>query len=98
MADLFFLAALPGSAGAATFVVVSDDMTFGSPPPRLHVGDVIEWINRDIFRHSATAADGSFDVDLEPHAKARTTLKTPGHIDFTCRFHLGMKGSFEVAP
>jgi len=41
----------------------------------LHVNDIVEWVNADIFQHTATAADGSFDVDLPAGAKGRTILK-----------------------
>ena len=30
--------------------------------------DTVEWVNQDIFVHSATADDGSFDVELAPEA------------------------------
>ena len=72
-------------------------MAFGPAPAGLRVGDVIEWINADIFRHSATARDGSFDVDLVPKARARITLRKAGAIDFYCRYHPGMTGRLQVA-
>lgn len=73
------------------------DMAFGKPPEGLHVGDAIEWINADIFQHTATAKDGSFDVDLAPKAKARTVLTKAGTVAFYCRYHPGMTGVLTVA-
>jgi hypothetical protein len=58
----------------------------------LHVNDIVEWVNADIFQHTATAADGSFDVDLPAGAKGRTILKRVGVVDYFCRFHPGMQG------
>lgn len=80
------------------FVIEINQLKFGTAPAELHVNDVIEWRNSDIFRHTATANDGSFDVDLPPGAKGQIILKRPGVIDYTCRFHPGMQGRLEIAP
>ncbi|MCI0600514.1 MAG: hypothetical protein L0Y60_13505 [Beijerinckiaceae bacterium] len=75
-----------------------DDLTFGPAPGGLHVNDIVEWTNSDILRHTATATDGSFDVDLPAGATGRTIMKRPGTVSYFCRFHPGMKGRLEVAP
>jgi plastocyanin len=72
-------------------------MTFGPAPADARVGDVIEWVNADFLRHTATA-DGSFDVDLTPGAHAHVTLRKPGKIGFRCRYHPNMIGVLVVAP
>lgn len=79
-------------------VIVVDNLEFGPAPQNLRVGDVVEWRNRDIFRHSATANDKSFDVDLPPGAAGKITLKRSGTISYFCRFHPGMTGTLVVAP
>jgi plastocyanin len=84
-------------AAPRTYTVVIDGMKFGPLPPVVKLGDTIIWVNRDIFQHSATAANGSFDVDLKPGAKARIVLKTVGSIPFICRYHPGMRGVLKVA-
>jgi plastocyanin len=92
------LFAQPLSAAAPrTAVVVVDKMHFGAIPSALRVGDMIVWDNRDIFRHSATAKNGSFDVDLPAKSKARMVLKTAGTFAFTCKYHPGMRGTLIVA-
>jgi plastocyanin len=78
-------------------VVVIDKMKFGPMPANVHAGDTIVWDNRDIFRHSATAKNGSFDVDLPAKSKARMVLKTAGTFAFTCKYHPGMRGTLIVA-
>jgi plastocyanin len=90
------LAGAPASAAGKVYTVVFQDMAYGPTPDRVHVGDTIEWVNNDIFRHTATAADKSFDTDLVPKAHGRTVLKTPGTIAFYCRYHPGMKGRLVV--
>lgn len=95
-------AALGLSLGAAakpaprTFRVVLADMAYGAAPSGARVGDVVEWVNADILRHTATARDGSFNVDLQPKAHAKTVLKKAGVVSFYCRYHPGMTGRFSV--
>lgn len=73
------------------------DMVFGPVPADLKIGDVVVWANDDIFRHTATARDRSFDVDLAPKARRRMKLTRPGTFAFYCRFHPGMTGRLVVA-
>lgn len=86
------------SAEPTVHVIEIDKLAFGSTPPGLHVNDIVEWTNADIFEHTATATDGSFDIDLPAGAKGRTILRRSGAVAYFCRFHPGMKGWLEVAP
>lgn len=90
------LAASPAAAASHSYTVVIDKMKFGPLPAGLQVGDSITWVNRDFLRHTATAADHSFDADLQPGAKATITLKKTGAIVFSCRYHPGMRGVLQV--
>ena len=78
--------------------IVVNSLAFGPSPPDLRVGDTVRWVNHDIFEHTATAKDGSFDVDLKPGATGQATLSRPGVIAYTCRFHPNMTGQIPVAP
>ena len=93
------LAAVPVPAAAAprTYTVVIDKMKFGPVPANLHVGDVILWVNRDMFRHTATARDRSFDVQLAPSQSAKMVIRRSGAIAFSCAYHPGMTGRLVVA-
>jgi plastocyanin len=97
------LAAAPVSALAAKarapaiYTVTLDQMKFGPLPATLHVGDTVEWVNNDIFLHSATAKDKSFDVELKPKAHLWTTFHQAGTFSFACRYHPGMTGTLVVA-
>ena len=96
MAALLLLS--PAAAAAPrTHLVVIDKMRFGALPGDLRTGDIIVWENRDLFRHTATAKDGSFNVDLPAGGKGRTVLQRPGTFAFTCKFHPGMRGVLKVA-
>jgi plastocyanin len=90
------LAASPAVAAPRTYTVVMDKLKFGPVPSGLHKGDIIIWDNRDMLRHTATAADHSFDVDLPAGAKGKTVLKSSGRISFVCRYHPGMRGVLVV--
>lgn len=75
-----------------------DRMRFGPTPSNVRVGDVILWDNRDMFRHTATARNGSFDIDLAAKSSGRTVIRKAGRIDFHCKFHPGMTGVLSVKP
>src|SRR5437764_6406218 len=90
------LVPLPATAAARTYTVVIDKMKYGTLPSGLHKGDAIVWVNRDFLRHTVTAADHSFDVDLPAGAKGKTVLAKSGNIAFVCRFHPGMRGVLQV--
>jgi plastocyanin len=87
-------------AGAAprVHVISIAKLAFGPEPPDVHVNDVVEWANDDILQHSATAVDGSFDVELRPAGRGRATLNHAGVITYMCRYHPGMKAQLTVTP
>lgn len=76
-------------------VIVVDKMQYGPMPTDVRPGDIVEWTNHDILEHSATAADGSFDIDLPPGASGRWTA-TVGTLSFACKFHPTMSGKLVV--
>lgn len=83
-------------AAAKTYTVTIDKMAFGATPTGLRVGDVIEWVNADLYPHSATANDGAFDVNLLPKARGRTVVGKVGEVSFYCRYHPSMTGKLLV--
>jgi len=95
-AGALLLLAPSAAAAPRTYAVVIDKLKFGPLPAALHKGDTIVWVNKDMLRHSATATDHSFDVDLAAGAKGKTVLKTSGAIPFVCRYHPGMRGVLQV--
>ena len=79
-------------------VIVVKNLAFGPAPTDLRVGQTVEWDNEDIFQHSASAKDGSFNVELPPHSKGRIVLRRAGKVAYYCRYHPGMTGVLEVKP
>lgn len=90
-------AALGGCAGGRTVTIELRNMAFGPATSDFKVGDAVHWLNADIFEHTATARDGSFDVDLKPGGEGRTVLSKAGTVEVYCRFHPGMKLILTVA-
>jgi plastocyanin len=86
------LVATPIPAAAATHVVVIDKMKYSSIPP-LKVGDTVVFENKDMFRHTVTASNNSFNLDLMPGARGSVHINSAGHAAFYCKYHPGMRGT-----
>jgi len=93
---VLLLATPPAIAAPRTHVVVIDKMRFGAMPTGVRAGDRISWINKDMFRHTATANDGSFNADLMPGATVTVIVRRTGAIAVTCRYHPGMRAMLKV--
>ena len=85
------------AAGPRIYTVTIRQMAFARPPKSIRAGDTVEWVNNDIFVHSATARDKSFDAELKPGQHLWTTFHAAGRYPFYCRFHPGMTGTLVVA-
>ena len=103
------LAAAAGVAAlAAAAIVVAADRTgtihevvmqavqFAPATLKVKRGDIVVWINRDPFPHTATAA-GVFDSKSIAEGKSwRWRAERTGTIAYVCTFHPTMKGTLEV--
>jgi plastocyanin len=86
------------SAHAATIQITMENLVISPAEASAKVGDTIEWINKDIFAHTATARNGDWDVTMPPKKTVTLVLKKAGMIDYYCRFHPNMKATLAVAP
>ena len=86
------------SAHAATIQISMENLVISPAEATAKVGDTIEWINKDIFAHTATARNGDWDVTMPPKKTVTSVLKKAGTIDYYCRFHPNMKAVLIVAP
>lgn len=86
------------SAHAATIQISMENLVFSPAEATAKVGDTIEWINKDVFAHTATARNGDFDVTIPPNKTVTLVLKKAGAIDYYCRFHPNMKATLTVTP
>ena len=90
------LAISVAGAAAATVRVTIKDLGYAPQAITAGVGDVIEWTNNDFIAHTATATDGSFDVEIEPGAIAHATVSKAGTVDYYCVFHPDMTGKVTI--
>ena len=86
------------SAQAATIQITMENLVISPAEVSAKVGDTIEWINMDIFAHTATARNGDWDVTMPPKKTVSSVLKKAGAVDYYCRFHPNMKATLTVAP
>ena len=89
-------AAVP--AQAATIQIVMDNLVVSPAEATAKVGDTVEWINKDVFAHTATARNGDFDVAMPPKKTVTSVLKKAGTVEFYCRYHPNMKAVLTIAP
>ena len=86
------------SAHAATIQISMENLEFSPAEAAAKAGDTIEWINKDVFAHTATARNGDFDVTIPPKKTVTLVLKKAGAVDYYCRFHPNMKATLTVSP
>ena len=86
------------SAHAETIQISMENLVIAPAEASARVGDTVEWVNKDIFAHTATARNGDWDVTIPPKKTVTLVLKKPGAIDYYCRFHPNMKAKLTIAP
>ena len=89
---------MPVSAHAATIQILMENLVISPAGGTAKVGDTIEWVNKDILAHTATARNGDFDVTLPPKKTVTLVLTKSGMIDYYCRYHPNMKATLPVTP
>jgi plastocyanin len=92
------LGAIAVPAHAATIQIVMENLAVSPAEASAKVGDTIEWVNKDVFVHTATARNGDFDVTMPPKKTVTSVVKKAGTIEYYCRFHPNMKAVLNVAP
>ena len=90
--------AMSVSAHAATIQITMENLVIAPAQATAKVGDTIEWINKDVLAHTATARNGEWDVMLPPKKNGTLVLKKAGTIEYYCRFHPNMKATLTVEP
>ena len=86
------------SAQAATIQISMENLEIMPAQASARVGDTIEWSNKDVLAHTATARNGDFDVMLPPKKSGTLVVKKAGTFEYYCRFHPNMKAMLNVAP
>ena len=89
--------AMPVSADAATVQITMENLVISPAEASAKVGDTVEWINKDIFVHTATARNGDWDVTMPSKKTVTSVLNKAGTVEYYCRFHPNMKATLVVA-
>jgi plastocyanin/uncharacterized membrane protein len=93
---LLLLPFAPVRAATAKTVVIKQ-MQFQPSQLSVEPGDTITWKNEDIFTHTVTSDDGSFDSGpIEPGKSWTTTITKAGTLGYHCRPHPNMKAAVVV--
>ncbi|WP_341878507.1 cupredoxin family copper-binding protein (plasmid) [Aminobacter sp. P9b] len=95
IAAALFVAAFP--AQAETIQVTIEKLVFSPVEVNAKVGDTIEWINKDVFVHTATVK-GGWEVMIPAKKSASMVVEKAGPVEYYCRFHPNMKGRLTVSP
>ena len=85
-------------AHAATIQIVMENLVVSPAEVSAKVGDTVEWINKDVFVHTATARNGDFDITMPPKKTVTSVLNKAGTVEYYCRYHPNMKAVLTVAP
>lgn len=96
--SIVFALAMSVPAHAATIQITMENLVIAPAEASAKVGDTIEWINKDVFAHTATAQNGDWDLTIPPKKTVTLILKKAGATDYYCRFHPNMKAKLTVAP
>jgi len=84
-------------AAGTNHIVVIKQVHFNPARVTVKPGDTVEWENDDIFSHTVTAEDGSFDSGLiDPGHSWQRTFTNTQTVAYHCRPHPNMKATLIV--
>jgi plastocyanin len=84
-------------AAGATHTVTIEGMVFVPATLEVQRGDTIVWVNRDLFPHTATARDRSFESrEIAAGASWKHVANSPGRFAYICSLHPTMKATLVV--
>jgi plastocyanin len=90
----------PGAAAAAapkTYTITIDATRFEPETLTVKPGDIVIWVNKDLFPHTATSKAAPFDShEIKPGKSWKLTTAKTGTFDYLCLLHQTMKGTLRV--
>jgi len=98
VATAVILVAICAAQENTTHIVVIKQLRFNPAQLTLRPGDTVVWKNEDMFSHTATADNGSFDSGLiAPGQSWKTTINGTGALGYHCRPHPNMAAMLLVS-
>ena len=86
-----------GDASPRTHTVVIENMRFDPAELEVKIGDHVAWVNKDLFPHTATADDKTFDSgSIDVRSSWNYSASASGEHAYGCAFHPTMKGKLTV--
>lgn len=87
-----------GEAAPQRHLVVIEKFAFVPARLEIRAGDSVEWINRDLAPHTATAEKAGWDSGtLAKRERFERRFNEPGTLGYLCAFHPHMRGEIVVA-
>lgn len=84
-------------AASSTHTVVIEGMKFLPETIAVKRGDTVVWINKDLFPHTATAQDRTFDSgEFATNQTWKYIAIKPGEFTYICALHPTMKATLIV--
>jgi plastocyanin len=88
-------AAAPAAPRKHTIII--EGTRFQPESLTVKAGDTIVWMNKDLFPHTATASNSTFDSQVIPAgASWKYIAKKKGDFAYVCIFHPTMKADLRV--
>jgi plastocyanin len=93
------VSAVSATPASKVYVVTIENMQFTPQKLTVRVGDRVEWLNKDLVPHTATADAKAFDSrSIAPNASWKFVAHHTGEYGYDCSFHPTMKGTLTVVP
>jgi plastocyanin len=84
-------------ARARTHTVIIEGTRFQPESLTVRAGDRIVWVNKDLFPHTATASNSTFNSEvIAAGASWKYITKKKGEFPYACVFHPTMKAALVV--
>ena len=89
--------ATSSSSAISTYTVTIENMQFSPAALTVRRCDRIVWVNKDLFPHTATAKDKTFDSgSIAANGSWTFNADKVGDYPYTCTFHPTMHGEIHV--
>ena len=84
------------AAASQTHEIVIQGLLYVPETLTVKRGDVVVWVNKDPFPHTATATGSFNSKSIAPGATWRFKATRAGTFPYLCTFHATMKGTLQV--
>ena len=97
MVQVLWAGEVAATAPSTFHAVLIKDFKYQPSILTVKVGDAIEWKNSDIFPHTVTAVDKSFDsAAISPGHSWKFIVRTGRNVDYFCALHPNMRAKLIV--